>query len=195
MTKRIVTIGLVAILAGAIAVGTYDYVRGDSTLAFESTNSTEGKYSQSPNSGQGNGRRIDDETSSFGVGQNRDADARGQAVDREQSKAMVEEWLTVNGVVLSVDDNALTVESANGDVLEVELGPTHYWSSQGVEIEPGDAVEIMGFYEDDTFVAGDITLTATGEHLMLREPDGRPLWAGSSSAGRGRETQTAVETA
>jgi hypothetical protein len=54
----------------------------------------------------------------------------------------------------------------------------------------GDIVVVVGFYEGTQFNAGDITQVSTGLRLMLRDPNGRPLWAGPGNAnGQGGQGQ------
>lgn len=118
---------------------------------------------------------------------NQGAGNQGQnATGVPQVLADVDEWITVEGTVTGIDLNALTIETAGGESLLVQLGPTNYWNNLGVDLTYGDSVQITGFYEDDTFTAGTVTLLATGETLELRDADGRPLWSGNARSGQGQ---------
>lgn len=59
------------------------------------------------------------------------------------------------------------------------------FADQGVTFQVGDEVIVVGFYQAEQFTAGDITQVATGLRVLLRDPNGRPLWAGSSNNGGG----------
>ena len=190
MFKKLIIGGLLAILVGAVAVGAYDLIQGDSALAYRDGNDAPGigqPAAAGQGRGSGNGSSGLEGTGNRGVGQ-----ADNQGSGKPEPEATVDEWIAVSGVVESVDTSGLTVVTADGQELVVELGPPHFWSSQNVEIEPGDAVEVLGFYESDSFIAGDIWLTATGEHIMLRDPNGRPLWAGGPATSQGNKGETAA---
>jgi hypothetical protein len=202
MLKRLIIGGLVAILVGAVAVGVYDYVRGDSTLAYQGAS---GRNSESQPAADGRGnwsRGAGGNGGNASANQDRAGEAAGPAAGGGQGQgegyglgdgsqvpqpqASVEEWVTVQGTVTAVELNALNIETGDGEAMLVQLGPEHYWTAQGVTFEAGDEVEITGFYEDGTsFTAGQVTLLATGDTLALRDADGRPLWAGGSGRGNG----------
>ena len=183
MFKKIAVGGLIAILVGAVALGAYDLIQGDSAQAYRGASGSTG-VGEAAGNGQGN---------SSSTGESRGGRNGGQAENsgsgQPEPQATVDEWITISGVVESIDTSGLTVETADGQEMDVELGPEQFWTGQDVAVEPGDTVEVLGFYEGEAFVAGDILLTATGEHIMLRDPNGRPLWAGgtgSTGQGQGR---------
>jgi hypothetical protein len=179
---------LIAILIGVGAVAAYDLLRGESALAYRSDRDPAGR----PTMGASNrayGERPVGEASR-NVTPN-----RATSANVPEPQAAVDEWITVRGTVTVVDLNALTVETAEGDEIVLQLGPEHFWTAQGVVLEPGIAVEVTAFDEDGTLTAGEILLTATGERIALRDSDGRPMWAGGPGAGRGAygEAPAAVE--
>ena len=49
--------------------------------------------------------------------------------------------------------------------------------------ETADPVEVMGFYEGDSFEAAQIRNLSHGDEVVLRDETGRPFWAGR---GRGQ---------
>lgn len=70
--------------------------------------------------------------------------------------------------------------------LTVQLGPPGFASQQGLRFNPGDAVTLIGFSgENGMFQAGQITNDTSGQMLLLRDPNGRPLWAGRGQGGGG----------
>jgi len=179
MLKKIVLsvlfVGLIGVLVAGAVIRTVD--RTDRVA--EASNEEHGRNvveSDDPTADDGNGNGY-----------------RGGASDGSgipsggAGQAMVGDWVTVAGTVTAVELDALTIETAEGETMLAQLGPEHFWAEQGIVIKAGDQVEITGFYEDDgAFAAGQVTLLATGETLVLREADGRPLWAGGpGSAGRG----------
>jgi hypothetical protein len=95
-----------------------------------------------------------------------------------QPQAQVDEWVTVEGVISEVAQNSITVQTTDGETLVVQLGRPGFVAEQGVTFQIGDEVIVVGFYEGTQFMAGEITQVETGMRVMLRDPNGRPLWAG-----------------
>jgi hypothetical protein len=95
------------------------------------------------------------------------------------------EWITLSGTVISVDRD-ITVDTVEMDQITLQIGPPWFASQQAVTFSPGDAVTILGFAgEGRMFQAGEITNDTTGATLQLRDPNGRPLWAGRGGGGQG----------
>jgi len=119
-----------------------------------------------------------------GNGQGRE-DAPG---DRTGSgAARVEEWLTFQGSVVSVDADTLVVQTTGGG--QVVVGNRAWWfaQDQGFSARVGDEVVLLGFYEGEDVEVGQIEDLGTGQVVRLRDESGRPLWAGQGrGAGRGR---------
>jgi hypothetical protein len=90
----------------------------------------------------------------------------------------VEEWVTINGTIVSMLNGAMTIQLEDGTQVSFQTGQPRFLTDQGVTFSLGEAVEVIGFYSDGQFVAGDITQLSTGLKVMLRDPNGRPLWAG-----------------
>jgi hypothetical protein len=94
------------------------------------------------------------------------------------SQLVEHDWVTLTGRVLATDQHSLTVDTAEQGELTLDLGMPGFASEQGVAFNPGDQVTITGFEENGMFQAGQIDNETTGESLLLRDPNGRPLWAG-----------------
>jgi hypothetical protein len=94
-----------------------------------------------------------------------------------------EDWLTVDGTVTGVSAQTLTMQAQTGETLVLQLGSAAFMAEQGVTFASGDPISVLGFWQDGQFRAGEITKTATGERVMLLDPNGRPLWAGPGRAG------------
>lgn len=94
-------------------------------------------------------------------------------------------WVTLEGTVVSVDLSTLLFETASGEQLALQLGQQAFMQQQGITFAPGEAVRVLGFWQGTTFRAGEITKLATGERLMLLDPNGRPLWGGPGRNGQG----------
>ena len=92
-------------------------------------------------------------------------------------------WLTLQGVVVSVDEDALVVRVDSSEEVVVEGRPWRFAQEQGFSTQVGDKVTLVGFYEDGTFEAGQISDATNGQTVLIREESGRPLWAGRGRRG------------
>ncbi|MBK8020616.1 MAG: hypothetical protein IPK19_04085 [Chloroflexi bacterium] len=94
-----------------------------------------------------------------------------------------DQWVTIEGIVTALTNNGLIVQTSDDTTLAVSFGRADFWQQQSVTFAIDDAITLLGFWQGDQFSAGQVTNTATGERILLRDPNGRPLWAGP---GRGQ---------
>jgi hypothetical protein len=111
---------------------------------------------------------------SGGYGQGTSGRGQGSAGQGRNETVRTIEWETLTGIV-TVVDSEVTVRTAEGEVL-VGMGQSAY--REGFELEVGDAVSVVGFYEDGEFKAGTIENLTTGQTIVLRDETGRPMWSG-----------------
>jgi hypothetical protein len=104
-----------------------------------------------------------------------------------------DQWVTVEGTVTALTNNGLIFQISDGTALTVSFGRADFWQQQAVTFAVGDAISALGFWQGDQFSAGQVTKTATGERILLRDPNGRPLWAGPGR-GQGNGGQAAQVT-
>ena len=107
-------------------------------------------------------------------------DALGDGTGTGQ--AVVDEWLTLSGTVISVDADALVVQTAEGEVT-VENRPWWFAQESGFGAQVGDQVTLTGFYEDGAFEVGQIDDLTSGQTVSIRDENGRPGWAGRGRRG------------
>ena len=103
-------------------------------------------------------------------------------------QATVDEWITLTGTLVSFQGGSMTMSTSDGDLISFQTGQPRFLAEQGVTFQVGDQISVVGFYEGEQFSAGDITQLSTGLRVMLRDPNGRPLWAGpgnSNGSGNG----------
>jgi hypothetical protein len=103
-------------------------------------------------------------------------------------QASVDEWITLTGTLTAIANGQMTIQLADGQLVSFQTGQPRFFQSQGVTFNLGEQVEVVGFYTDGSFSAGDITQLSTGIRVFLRDPNGRPLWAGpgnGNGAGNG----------
>jgi hypothetical protein len=97
--------------------------------------------------------------------------------------AEVDEWLTLSGAVTGADASLLSVQMANGELVEIIGRPWTFAQEQGFTAQTGDPVSLTGFYEDGEFEVGGLENLTTGLSVTIREESGRPLWAGGGRRG------------
>ncbi len=98
-------------------------------------------------------------------------------------QAAVDEWLTLDGVAVSVDSYALIVETADGQEITVQGRPWLFAQESGVVLQAGDQVQLLGFDEAGEFEVGQIANLTTGNSVQIRDENGRPFWAGGGRRG------------
>lgn len=108
------------------------------------------------------------------------------SVQGEQSavgQAVVNEWLQIQGTVESADSDALLVQSASGEQVELDGRPWRFAQEQGFTAQAGDQLTLNGFYDGDEFEVGQIENLSSGQVVLIRDESGRPLWAGGGQRG------------
>jgi hypothetical protein len=108
----------------------------------------------------------------------------GQSADGNHipdPKAVVDEWITLTGTLVSFQGGSMTMSTADGELIAFQTGQPRFFAEQGVTFQVGDEIQLVGFYQGEQFSAGEITQLSTGLRVMLRDPNGRPLWAGPGS--------------
>jgi cbb3-type cytochrome c oxidase subunit III len=88
--------------------------------------------------------------------------------------------LHFTGQVVSVMDNQLTFIDQDGVQRDAMLGPPWWWSEKGIELQPGDPIELEGFESPDHMEVNWIKNLRTGQRIDLRTPSGMPVWSGQS---------------
>lgn len=106
----------------------------------------------------------------------------GESVSTGQAE--VEEWLEIEGTVVSVDTDGLVIATANGQQLSVENRPWSFAQEQGFWTQMGNQITLTGFDEAGDFEVGQIVDHTTGSSVTIREENGRPMWAGRGRGGR-----------
>jgi hypothetical protein len=114
-------------------------------------------------------------------------------------QAEVDGWLQLQGTVASVDGDALVLKATSGEEIVVEGRPWQFAQEQGCSAQAGDQMTLTGFYEEgepstglgqsSVYPAGQhfevsrIENISSGQVILIRDEDGRPLWAGRGRRG------------
>lgn len=118
-------------------------------------------------------------------GQNGQSSGSADGSHTPDPQAQVDEWVTIEGTLISYQGGSMTISTADGSLLTFQTGQPRFFAAQGVTFQVGDQISVLGFYQGDQFSAGEITQLATSLRVMLRDPNGRPLWAGPGGNGNG----------
>jgi hypothetical protein len=185
MLKKIVLGTLFIGLIGILVIGAVIRMMDRTALVAEAQgyghgrgNGEAGAYAAG-GSGQGFASAQPNGRGGYG-GQGRE-DAPGDQTGTGQ--ANVEEWLTLQGTVVSVDADTLVVQTDSGEQVTMENRPWWFAQEQGFSAQVGDWVTLVGFYEGDDFEVGQIDDTTNGQTVLVRDENGRPLWAGRGRRG------------
>ena len=121
---------------------------------------------------------------------------RGQGQNSEKptyAEPQIEQgsWQIIEGTV--IDTTELIIETADGEVVQVGLGPSNYRESQGFLLNVGDTVRVSGYWEseqEDEFKATQVENLSMGTQITLRDVSGRPMWSGQGR--RGGQSQNSL---
>ncbi|MBI1281850.1 MAG: hypothetical protein GC179_27240 [Anaerolineaceae bacterium] len=102
-----------------------------------------------------------------------------------QEQIPADQWETITGTITAVYSNNLTIKTNDNTTITIQLGRQDFIQGQSVVFTTGDKVEVLGFWQNEQFQAGQITNTSTNQRLLLRDPNGRPLWGGPGRNGSG----------
>ncbi len=95
-----------------------------------------------------------------------------------------EAWKTLKGQIAAVNNGNVTFTGTDGVTIPLQMGQRRFWQDQGVVLAAGDAVEVLGYWQNNQFMVADLLKVATGEHIILRDPNGRQLWGGPGRNGQ-----------
>jgi len=109
------------------------------------------------------------------------ADAPGDQTGAGQ--AQVDEWLQLKGIVTGAGADVLSVQTGDGEQINVENRAWWFAQEQGFGVQVGDQVTLTGFYEEGDFEVGRIDNATNGQTVWIRDENGRPLWAGGGRRG------------
>ena len=97
--------------------------------------------------------------------------------------ADVKEWLTITGTVESLETDLWMVMLSDGTALEIEGRILSYLEEQDFTVNTGDLLNLMVFVENEDYEVGQIENLTSGEIAVVRDENGRPLWAGGRQGG------------
>ncbi len=115
------------------------------------------------------------------LGQGNKGNRAGNGSVAEDSEPQQE--LQLSSEVVSVDGDALVVETSDGDALVIEGRSWRFANDMGFQVQAGDRIALSGFYEDGEWKTTEIENLSNGMSLILRADSGRPMWAGQGQQG------------
>ena len=111
-------------------------------------------------------------------------DAEGLQVDQSQADVHPEDVVIIPAIVQSVSSEAALFQTDDGDTVVVEGRALSFAMELGLSLTDGDQMLLEGFYENGDFEVSSVENLTTGQWIVLREPEGRPLWAGGGRPSR-----------
>jgi hypothetical protein len=134
----------------------------------------------------GAGRRVlEQQASTVGGGQGQTGKGLGgDGIEGAGTgQANVDEWLTLDGTVVSMDSYALIVETVDGQEITVQGRPWLFIQESGLVLQVRERVQLIGFDDAGEFEVGQIANLTSGDSVQIRDESGRPLWAGGGRRG------------
>jgi mono/diheme cytochrome c family protein len=89
--------------------------------------------------------------------------------------------ILLQGQVLAITENMLSLRLTDGSVVEAMLGPPWFWSEKGILLNVGDEIELEGFESPDHMELNWLINHSTGESIQLRSAEGLPVWSGGGN--------------
>lgn len=127
--------------------------------------------------------RTSDSTPLVG-GNNQSAPYQGQDQSpRWGQQTQPQTTKTVAGSVVSVNENAMTVQAADGKQIVVENRPWWFAQEQKFSAQVGDQVKLTGFMYNGVYETTKIENITSGKSVQLRDENGRPGWSGRGQRG------------
>ncbi|HEY60510.1 MAG TPA: hypothetical protein G4N92_07510 [Anaerolineae bacterium] len=120
---------------------------------------------------------------------------QGQAVESNSKKSSnaggsethmgIEEFFTYEGVVSEIAADNLIVNNADGSQIVIDNRAWKFALDNGFTASVSDAVVLQGFFDDGgSFEVIQLSNLVSGQSVNLRDPSGRPLWAGGGRRGK-----------
>jgi hypothetical protein len=82
------------------------------------------------------------------------------------------------GKITKIEGQVAFIQTDEGDMMRVHLGPRWFWHERGYRLRSGIHVEVSGWFDNDDesscfagYISGD------GFHFELANSEGYPLWA------------------
>lgn len=96
----------------------------------------------------------------------------------------IKELVTIEATVESIASELWVLRLDDGSTIEVEGRSLSYMASKGFEVEEGQSLSLVGFYETpESFEISQLTNLDSGETIILRGADGRPVWGKGGGGG------------
>ena len=89
------------------------------------------------------------------------------------------DWMTLEGTVASFDSEALIVDLNDNGELLIEGRAWSFAQESGFSTSIGNNLQFSGFYEGEDFEVGSIHDLTSVQTVLLRDENGRPMWAGN----------------
>ncbi len=121
----------------------------------------------------------------------------GEFGGQGQVQIPADQWVTIEGTVTALTNNGLIIQTTDAQTLTVSFGRADFWQTQNISFAVDDAISMLGFWQGDQFTPGQVTKVSTDERILLRDPNGRPLWAGpgrGQGQGAGQHTTPTTTT-
>lgn len=96
-----------------------------------------------------------------------------------ENQVPAQDMISQQGSVTELSARAAAIELISGKIVLIERRPWRYALESGVDLQVGDQVQLVGFYEGQVFEITQIMNMSSGQSISLRDASGHPLWSGN----------------
>jgi len=96
-----------------------------------------------------------------------------------EAELIDKDWMTLEGTVVNFDSEVLTLSLSDNSELLVEGRAWSFAQESGFGTSVSNNLQLSGFYEGEDFEVGSIHDLSSGQTVLLRDENGRPMWAGN----------------
>lgn len=106
------------------------------------------------------------------------------SVGTDSETLSAKELVTLQAIAEAIDSDLWILRLDDGGTVELEGRALSYMASKGFEVEEGQSLSMVGFYETpESFEISQMTNLDSGETITLRGADGRPVWGKGGGGG------------
>jgi len=106
------------------------------------------------------------------------------SVGTDSETLSAKELVTLQAIAEAIDSDLWILRLDDGGTVELEGRALVYMSNEDFEVEEGQSLSLVGFYETpDSFEISQVTNLDSGKTITLRGADGRPVWGKGGGGG------------
>jgi hypothetical protein len=173
-------IGLIALLIAGGVIRTMDKTASTAEVRGRNSEATEDNIQECDGHG-GAGQGNEEARGAGNQGNSSSAAPKGEGANL--TRAQADSWLELAGTVADATSEELLVQLEDNTTVSITGRPWRFAQENGFAAAAGDSLTLTGFYEGERLEIGAIEDSTSGQSVLIRQQDGRPMWAGGGRVG------------